>query len=117
MSEETKSASFPDTVKRTQEYLVGVVFDVVLDPFTARLTTLADYHIRFQIAEGPLAHIETVKIAVKTIRGGIFAVSWQEASGATIVHVEDFGRGFVHSHATLPNGPFLRMEGRCTSSR
>jgi hypothetical protein len=48
---------------------------------------------------------------VTKIRAGIFAVSWTEADGATAVHVEDFERGIVHSYATLPEGPFLRMEG------
>jgi hypothetical protein len=38
-------------------------------------------------------------------------VSWVEASGATVVHVEDFARGVVHSYATLPDGSFLRMQG------
>jgi hypothetical protein len=45
------------------------------------------------------------------IRPGVFLVSWVEASGATVVHVEDFARGIVYSHATLPNGEFLRMKG------
>jgi phenolic acid decarboxylase len=83
----------------------------VFDAFTARLTTLADEHIRFDIAEGRYARTETVKISASRIRAGIFAVSWVEASGATVVHVEDFARGVVRSNATLPDGSFLRMEG------
>jgi hypothetical protein len=59
----------------------------------------------------PYAHTETVKIAVSRIRAGAFAVSWVEASGATVVHVEDFARGVVHSYATLPDSSFLRMQG------
>jgi hypothetical protein len=104
-----KSAS--DSLKQADSYPVGIVFDVMLDAFTARLTTLPDDHIRFHIAEGAYAHTETVKIAVSPIRAGAFAVSWVEASGATVVHVEDFARGVVHSYATLPDGSFLRMQG------
>lgn len=103
--------SSPDSLKRADAYPVGIVFDVVFDAFTVRLTTLPDDHIRFHIAEGPYARTETVKIAVTQIRAGVFAVSWVEADGATVVHVEDFERGVVHSYATLPGGPFLRMEG------
>jgi len=99
------------SLKQADAYPVGIVFDVVFDAFTARITTLPDDHIRFHIAEGPYAHTETVKITVNRIRAGAFAVSWAEASGATVVHIEDFGRGVVHSYATLPGGSFLRMLG------
>lgn len=88
-----------------------MVFDVVFDMFTSRLTTLPEDRIRFQIAEGPYARTETVKIATNLIRAGVFTVSWVEESGATVVHVEDFERGVVHSYATLPNGLFLRLKG------
>ncbi len=100
-----------DALKRADAYPVGIVFDVVFEAFTARLTTLPDEHICFHIADGPYAHTETAKIAVSQIRTGVFAVSWVEASGATVVHVEDFERGVVHSYATLPDGSFLRMQG------
>ena len=104
-----KSVSY--SLKRADAYPVGIVFEVTFDAFTARLTTLPDDHIRFHIAEGPYAHTETVKIAASRIRAGVLAVSWVEASGATVVHVEDFERGVVHSYATLPGGSFLRMQG------
>ena len=104
-----ESASNP--LKWADAYPVGIVFDVVFDAFTARLTTLSGDHMRFRIAEGPYAKTETVKIATSRICPGVFAVSWVEASGATVVHVEDFERSVVHSYATLPDGSFLRMRG------
>lgn len=107
----TMFKSRSDSLKLAYAYPVGIVFDVRFDAFTARLTTLPDNHIRFHIADGPYAHTETVTIAVNPIRAGVFAVSWVEASGATVVHVEDFERGVVHSYATLPDGSFLRMQG------
>ena len=100
-----------DSLKRADAYPVGIVFDVIFDPFQVRLTTLPDDHIRFDIAEGPYARTETVKVAATLIRAGVFAVSWVEADRSTVVHVEDFERGVVHSYATLPNGSFLRMQG------
>jgi hypothetical protein len=103
--------SVSDSLKRADVYPVGIVFDVGFDTFEVRLTTLPDDQIRFDIAEGPYARTETVKIAATPIRAGVFAVSWVEADGATVVHVEDFERGVVHSYATLPNGSFLRMQG------
>ena len=104
------SKSISDSLKRADAYPVGIVFDVMFDAFEVRLTTLPDDHIRFDIAEGPYARTETVKIAATPIRAGVFAVSWVEADGATVVHVEDFERSIVHSYATLPDGLFLRMQ-------
>lgn len=105
------SRTVPDSLKQAEDYPVGIIFDVVFNAFEVRLTTLPDDHLRFEIAEGPYARTETVKIAATPVCAGIFAVSWVEADGATVVHVEDFERGVVHSHATLSNGSFLRMRG------
>jgi hypothetical protein len=109
--ESSMSKTISDSLKRADAYPVGIVFDVMFDAFEVRLTTLPDDHIRFDIAEGPYARTETVEIAATLIRAGVFAVSWVEAGGATVVHVEDFERAVVHSYATLPNGSFLRMQG------
>ena len=100
-----------NSLRRADAYPVGIVFDVMFDAFQVRLTTLPDDHIRFDIAEGPYARSEAVKIAATPIRAGVFAVSSVEADGATVVHVEDFERAVVHSYATLPNGSFLQMQG------
>jgi len=91
------------------EYPVGLTFDATFDVFAVRLTTLRNSEIHFHIAEGPYAHNETVKVVATLIRPGIFLVSWVEASGATVVHVQDFVQSVLHSHATLPGGNFLRM--------
>jgi predicted SnoaL-like aldol condensation-catalyzing enzyme len=47
----------------------------------------------------------------------LFAVSWKEQSGATVVNVQDYDRNLVHSHATLPDGQFLRMTGTISVTR
>ncbi|UUZ71169.1 hypothetical protein LP415_18750 [Polaromonas sp. P1(28)-8] len=99
-------------LSKATEYPVGLTFEVKFDAFAVKLTTLPDSKIRFQIAEGPYARTETVKISTTLIRPGLFAVSWVEASGATVVHVEDFAHGIIHSHATLSDGAFLRMKGQ-----
>lgn len=105
------SESASNSLESADAYPVGIVFDVVFDAFSARLTTLSGDRLRFHIAEGPYAKTETVEMTANPIRPGVFVVSWVEASGATVVHVEDFERGVVRSHATLPNGTFLRMQG------
>jgi hypothetical protein len=102
--------SIPASISGSTEYPVGLEFDVKFDAFTVRLTTLPNSELRFHIAEGPYARTETVKIVTTLIRPGVFIVSWVEAGGATVVHVEDFAQGALYSHATLPDGTFLRMQ-------
>ena len=102
--------NIPASVSESTEYPVGLEFDVEFDAFAVRLTTLLNSELRFHIAEGPYARTETVKIVTTLIRPGVFIVSWIEAGGATVVHVEDFAQGALYSHATLPDGTFLRMQ-------
>lgn len=92
-------------------YPTGLVFGVSFDEFSVRLTTLPGAKLRFHIADGPYARTEEVAIVATLIRPQVFLVSWVENSGATVVHVEDFAEKTLHSHATLPDGTFLRMQG------
>jgi hypothetical protein len=108
----THEPAVPESISAATQYPVGLVFDATFDAFAVRLTTLPNSEIHFHIADGPYAHKETVKIVATLVRPGIFLVSWVEASGATVVHVEDFAQSVLHSHATLPNGTFLRMAAK-----
>jgi predicted SnoaL-like aldol condensation-catalyzing enzyme len=94
-----------------RRYPVGLELDVTFDAFTASLTIISDTRLKFEIREGPFAHIETVDIQVQPLGNSMFAVSWIEGTGATVTHVQDFDRGLIHSHATLPDGQFMRMTG------
>jgi hypothetical protein len=48
------------------------------------------------------------------IRPGVFMVSWQEADGITVTHVEDFENDLVHAAITLPDHTFLTLKGTWT---
>ncbi|MGZ3627679.1 MAG: MoaF-related domain-containing protein [Ktedonobacteraceae bacterium] len=45
---------------------------------------------------------ETVQISVTPIRSGVFLICWQEADKTTVVHIEDFKNGVVHTRVTEP---------------
>lgn len=98
-------------------YPVGLEFEATFAAFRATLTLISDTRLKFEIKEGPFAHSEVVDIQVTPLGGGLFLVSWQEDSGATVTHVQDFDRGLIHSQATLPDGRFLRMTGPITIIR
>jgi hypothetical protein len=54
---------------------------------------------------------ETVGIVVTRIRPGLYMVTWQEASQATVVHIEDFDQGVVYTNVTLPDHTFASYMG------
>ncbi len=90
---------------------VGLEMDVFYPNFQVSLTLLSATQLKFDIKEGPLAHTEIVDIHVVPLGNSLFAVSWRENDGATVTNVQDYDRGLIHSHATLPDGQFLRMTG------
>ncbi len=54
---------------------------------------------------------ETVQIAVTPIRPGVFMICWQEVDKTTVVHVQDFESGIIHTNVTEPNGVFTHYSG------
>lgn len=96
---------------------VGLEMDVSYPSFQVTLTLLSITQLRFEIKEGPFARTETVDIKVVPIGNSIFAVSWQEESGATVTNVQDYDRNLVFSFATLPDGQFMRMTGTMAITR
>jgi predicted SnoaL-like aldol condensation-catalyzing enzyme len=75
------------------------------------LALLSADQLKFEIKEGPFARIETVDIEVTSLGNSIFVVSWQEKDGATVMSVQDYDQGVIHSFATLPDARFFRMTG------
>ena len=45
------------------------------------------------------------------IRPAVFMVTWKEADGTTVTHVEDFDSSTVHAAITLPDHTFLNLTG------
>ncbi len=99
------------------QFPVGLQMDVTYPEFSVSLTLDSAEQLTFEIKEGPFARTETVAIEVVSLGNGMFAVSWQEASGATVTNVQDFDRLRVHSIVTMPDGTFLRMTGPIAITR
>jgi predicted SnoaL-like aldol condensation-catalyzing enzyme len=95
----------------TEHFPVGMQIDVDYPEFKVRLTLMSDAQLKFDIEEGPFAHSEVVDTQVVPLGNGIFAVSWVEQSGATVVNVQDYDRSLIHSFVRLADGRFLRMTG------
>lgn len=48
------------------------------------------------------------------VRPGVFWVTWKEADGTTVSHVEDFENGVVLASITTPTHEFLTLRGTWT---
>lgn len=90
----------------------GHIFDIAFPEFTPRITIRSATELSIEIVAGDyLGTAMTVEYEVMTLRPGLFYLTWQEESQATVVHVEDFAGGKVHTAITYPDGQFQRMTG------
>ena len=91
---------------------VGHVFAIAFPEFTPRITILSTTELSIEIVAGDeIGTTMTVEYEIMTLRPGLFYLTWQEESKATVVHVEDFAGGKVHTAITYPDGQFQRMTG------
>ncbi|MBN3820111.1 adenylate cyclase [Paraburkholderia sp. Se-20369] len=69
-------------------------------------------HMRYEITEGAFAGATgEVAYTWQHVGGSIYAISWQEADRATVVHIDDFAAGTSRSFFTAPSLDFYRLEG------
>ncbi len=91
---------------------VGHVYEAHFGSWVHHLHFESETVMTLTNAEGPFAGTsETVQIAVTPIRPGVFLICWQEADKTTVVHVEDFENGIVHTNITKPRGGFIHRSG------
>ncbi|AOJ62636.1 adenylate cyclase [Burkholderia ubonensis] len=91
----------------------GKTFEVRYAGLTA-INAYADdgVHMRYEITEGDFTGAkDEVAYAWQHVAGEIYAISWQEADRATVVHIDDFAAGTSHSFFTAPSLDFHRLDG------
>jgi len=68
--------------------------------------------LTYEITGGALAgNTATVEFQWRHLFGGSYVISWQEADGSTVVHIDDFEGGRSLAFFTTPDGQFFRLEG------
>jgi len=68
--------------------------------------------IRYAIIAGPYAGASgEARCQWRQVSEGVYAISWQEADGATVVHIDDFIRGRSQAFFTASDLSFHRMQG------
>jgi len=91
---------------------VGHVYEAHFGSWVHHLYFESETVMTLTTAAGPVTGtFDTVQIAVTPIRPGVFMICWQEADKTTVVHVEDFENGIVHTNITERSGAFIRRSG------
>jgi len=89
-------------------------FPAIGHVYEARFGDLA-FHLQFDADGGTnFAKAEAVRYRAMGIRPDVFMVTWTEADGTTVTHVEDFENGIVHTNITRPDLSFLNLSGSWT---
>jgi hypothetical protein len=54
-----------------------------------------------------------VQYTAVAVGSNVFMVYWHEPKGgANVVHLQDFGKGVVHTNIAQPSGEFLNLSGK-----
>lgn len=68
--------------------------------------------IRYAIVSGPYAGASgESQCQWREVSEGVYAISWQESDGATVVHIDDFVNGRSLAFFTASDMKFHRMQG------
>lgn len=72
-------------------------------------------HVQYAIVSGAYAGAQgDAACQWQQISEGVYAISWQEADGATVVHVDDFVGGRSLACSPPPMAVSIACKGRCT---
>ncbi|MBP8936955.1 MAG: adenylate cyclase [Agrobacterium sp.] len=91
----------------------GRTFEVDYGDLVATNAYAADKDsLTYEITGGSLKGA-TAEVAFEweELGSGDFVISWQEADGSTVVHVDNFGKGSSLSFFTTPQSNFYRLSG------
>lgn len=95
----------------------GRSFRVDYDGLSAHNIYSADgKSVRYAIVSGPYAGGDGGESTCQwqQIGEGVYAISWQEANGATVVHIDDFTGGRSMAFFTSSDLRFHRLQGPLT---
>lgn len=93
--------------------MAGRAFEVDYGGLTAINAYASDGRaLAYEITGGALAgNKATVAFEWRRLFGESYVISWQEADGSTVVHVDDFEAGKSLAFFTTSDGQFFRLEG------
>lgn len=108
--------SIMNSTNTSRPLFAGRGFRVDYDGLSAHNIYSADgASVSYAIVSGPYAGASGESPCQwQEISEGVYAVSWQEANGATVVHIDDFIGGRSKAFFTAADLSFYRMQGPLT---
>jgi hypothetical protein len=91
---------------------IGRPFECVFGDFRPRLLFLSQHQLEITI---PAAHqpvVQIVDFEAMNAGSGMVMLSWAEADGTVVVHLQNYPALVVLSHARLAGGALMRSTGR-----
>ena len=71
--------------------------------------------VSYAIISGPYAGVGGESLCQwQELSEGVYAISWQECDGSTVVHIDDFTHGESNAFFTAADLSFYRMHGLLT---
>ncbi|MDB5733073.1 MAG: hypothetical protein JWQ03_2968 [Variovorax sp.] len=92
--------------------MVGKRYYVEFPTMSFYLHFVSDKALEFIVEKSPdlpKGSAHTVEITIDDLRDELYLVSWQEQSGNTVVHLEDFKTHRVHAFLTMKDMTFVRQ--------
>jgi hypothetical protein len=100
--------------------MINETFPAIGHTFEANFGEFA-YHLKFETdgktmrftpsTKPDFLEAQAVTYRAIGLRPGVFQVTWKEADGTTVTHIEDFEQGFVHTNITQPSLNFVNLSG------
>lgn len=92
--------------------MVGKRYYVEFPTMSFYLHFVSDRTLEFIVEKSPdlpKGSAHTVDITIEPLRDELYAVSWQEKSGNTVAHIEDFKEHRVHAFLTMKDLKFIKQ--------
>jgi hypothetical protein len=92
--------------------MIGKRYHVKFPTMSFFLHFISETALEFIVEDSPdlpKGSAHTVSIKIEALRDELYLVSWQEKSGNTVVHLEDFKEHHVHAFLTMKDLTFIRQ--------
>ncbi len=92
--------------------MVGKRYYVEFPTMSFYLHFVSDKALEFIVEKSPdlpRGSAHALDITIEYLRDDLYMVSWQEKSGNTVVHLEDFKEHRVHAFSTMTDLKFIRQ--------
>jgi hypothetical protein len=92
--------------------MVGRLYYVEFPTMSFYLNFVSEKSLEFMVEKSPdlpKGSSHTVDITIEPLRDELYMISWQEKSGNTVVHIEDFKEHRVHAFLTMKDLKFIKQ--------